>query len=268
MGKNPASQFYWGDWLNDVELQSATSATRGIWANALARMWYSRTKGEIIGTPQKLTQTLNCTLTEIGTFLEEAQTLLFCYVSRNDNGEIILRNRRMYREAKDKEFNRLRQERYREKQKNLPENDGEITPPSSSSSSSSKKKDIVENESRPHPPYKKIIDHLNEKARTNFKHDTNETKRLIKARWNQGFRLDTFLSVIDLKCKQWLCDEKMLPYLRPQTLFGTKFESYLNEKKITASKVCPRCHKKTETLVKHDVFRVCPECKERLEGEE
>lgn len=85
-----------------------------------------------------------------------------------------------------------------------------------------KKRDII--------PYKKIIDYLNEKAGTHFKHNTNETKRLIKARFNQGFDISAFQYVIDLKCKQWLTNEKMINYLRPQTLFGTKFEGYLNER--------------------------------------
>jgi len=127
VGKNPASQYYWGDWLNDWELQLASSATRGIWANALARMWYSSVRGEMIATPEKFTQLLNCTLTEMGTFLSEAEALLFCYVLRNDDGTITLRNRRMYREARAKESNRLRQEKYRERRKD----NNEITPPSS-----------------------------------------------------------------------------------------------------------------------------------------
>lgn len=79
-------------------------------------------------------------------------------------------------------------------------------------------------------PYKSIIDYLNEKAGTHFKHTTAETKHLIKARFNQGFDLSAFQYVIDLKCKQWMTNEKMINFLRPQTLFGTKFESYLNER--------------------------------------
>ena len=93
-----------------------------------------------------------------------------------------------------------------------------------------KEKDIVVQKTRQSDiPYKKIIDYLNEKANTHFKHNTSETKRLIRARWNQGFDLSAFQYVIDIKCSQWLCDGKMVSYLRPITLFNTKFESYLNE---------------------------------------
>ena len=82
-------------------------------------------------------------------------------------------------------------------------------------------------------PYKEIIDYLNQKANTHFKHDTAATKRFIKARWNEGFDLSAFKYVIDVKCAQWLTDPNMVSYLRPMTLFGTRFESYLNEPMVT-----------------------------------
>lgn len=79
-------------------------------------------------------------------------------------------------------------------------------------------------------PFSEIIDYLNQKANTGYKHSTQKTRVSIKARMNEGFTLDDFKTVIDKKCSQWLSDEKMICYLRPETLFGTKFESYLNEK--------------------------------------
>ena len=78
--------------------------------------------------------------------------------------------------------------------------------------------------------YKEIVDYLNEKAGTNFRSGTKATQRLIDARVNEGFDVDDFKVVVDNKVSDWLRDEKMVQYLRPQTLFGTKFEAYLNEK--------------------------------------
>lgn len=78
--------------------------------------------------------------------------------------------------------------------------------------------------------YKYIVEYLNEKANKNFKHTNKATQRLINARLNEGFSLDDFKKVIDIKSSQWLSTD-MEKYLRPQTLFGTKFESYLNENK-------------------------------------
>lgn len=78
-------------------------------------------------------------------------------------------------------------------------------------------------------PYKEIIDYLNQKANKKFKHTSQKTQTLIKARFKEKFTLDDFKQVIDIKTAQWLVDPKMSVYLRPETLFGTKFEGYLNE---------------------------------------
>lgn len=79
-------------------------------------------------------------------------------------------------------------------------------------------------------PYRDVVSYLNEKCNRDFRSSAKETQRLIKARWNDGFRLDDFKRVIDIKASQWLNNPEMEAYLRPVTLFGTKFESYLNEK--------------------------------------
>jgi len=76
-------------------------------------------------------------------------------------------------------------------------------------------------------PYKEIIDYLNEKADTEFKATVGVTRRYIKARWNEGFRLEDFKKVIDKKVRQWKHKPDMVEFLRPTTLFGTKFEAYL-----------------------------------------
>lgn len=85
-------------------------------------------------------------------------------------------------------------------------------------------------------PYQEIVDYLNLKAGTSYRHSTSSTQKLIRARWNEGFRLDDFKQVIDNMTAKWKGDPKMEQYLRPQTLFGTKFESYLQ----TTSKTKPK----------------------------
>jgi uncharacterized phage protein (TIGR02220 family) len=77
-------------------------------------------------------------------------------------------------------------------------------------------------------PFSEIINYLNEKIGTNYKASTKATKTKINARWQEGFKLDDFKRVIDCKAAAWQYDTKMNQYLRPETLFGTKFESYLN----------------------------------------
>ena len=77
---------------------------------------------------------------------------------------------------------------------------------------------------------KTVIDYLNEKTDSHYKATTPKTKQLVQARLKEGFTVDDFKTVIDKKTATWLKDSKMNKYLRPLTLFGTKFEDYLNEK--------------------------------------
>ena len=79
-------------------------------------------------------------------------------------------------------------------------------------------------------PYDRVIKYLNAKAGANYRATNKATQRLIKARFNEGMTTKDFKKVIDNKCDDWLKDPKMCEYLRPATLFGSKFESYLNQK--------------------------------------
>lgn len=90
-------------------------------------------------------------------------------------------------------------------------------------------------------PYREIIDFLNLKVGSNYRSTTKKTKDLIKARFNEGFTIDDFKVVIDKKAMEWINDNKMKVYLRPETLFGTKFESYLNQpvKELTTTDLLP-----------------------------
>ena len=110
---------------------------------------------------------------------------------------------------------------------NYPENNTSIT-----NTLSNTKRDIVQEQvPAPHNsiPFVEIISYLNEKAGRRYKVSNDLTRRLIRARWNEGFRLDDFEKVINTKVAQWKGDSQMDKYLRPQTLFSTNFEGYLNE---------------------------------------
>jgi len=77
--------------------------------------------------------------------------------------------------------------------------------------------------------YISVIDYLNQKTSKNFKSTSQKTQKLIHARVKEGFTLEDFQKVIDIKTSQWINSKEMSKYLRPETLFGTKFEGYLNE---------------------------------------
>lgn len=72
-----------------------------------------------------------------------------------------------------------------------------------------------------------IVDYLNEKAGKSYRAKSKDTAKHINARLAEGFTVDDFKTVIDKKCAEWLHTE-FEQYLRPATLFGTKFEGYLN----------------------------------------
>lgn len=75
---------------------------------------------------------------------------------------------------------------------------------------------------------KDIIDYLNLVLNTNYRYKTVNTQKHINARLNDGYVFEDFKTVIDKKVKEWK-GTPMEKFLRPDTLFGTKFESYLNQ---------------------------------------
>lgn len=95
--------------------------------------------------------------------------------------------------------------------------------------------------------YKRIVDYLNKTADKSFKSTTKKTISLIDARLKEGFTEEEFYKVIDNKVLNWLNDNKMNAYLRPETLFGNKFESYLNETPKKALKGNESVKGKTKT---------------------
>lgn len=72
-----------------------------------------------------------------------------------------------------------------------------------------------------------IVAYLNERAGTSYRASSKATSRHIEARLHEGYTLQDFFAVIDKKCAEWKGGE-MEKYLRPETLFGSKFEGYLN----------------------------------------
>jgi len=76
---------------------------------------------------------------------------------------------------------------------------------------------------------KQVIGYLNAKLNTKFNPANKANMACINARVKEGHSHDDFITVIDKKVQEWANDPKMMGYLRPQTLFGSKFEAYLNQ---------------------------------------
>lgn len=82
-------------------------------------------------------------------------------------------------------------------------------------------------------PYSEIVGMLNEAAGTAYRPTSKKTRQLIHARWAEGYRAEDFAAVIETMARAWGGDPKMCAYLRPETLFGTKFEGYLNRRRVS-----------------------------------
>lgn len=87
---------------------------------------------------------------------------------------------------------------------------------------------------------KEVIDCLNNNCGTSFKATSKATQGHISARIAEGYTLDDFRHVICFKNDEWGSDPKMSVYLRPETLFGTKFEGYLMAAKKDSEPVLQR----------------------------
>lgn len=83
-------------------------------------------------------------------------------------------------------------------------------------------------------PYQEILDYLNSKTKAHYKATSKVNQRLIKARFKEGYTKEDFKTVIDNKAYEWQHSD-MWKYMRPSTLFGSKFDDYLNENKLKKS---------------------------------
>lgn len=120
---------------------------------------------------------------------------------------------------KIREQNRIRQKKWYDKQKALPNVSPNVTltQPNATDIDIERDKEL----------YSAVISYLNEKAGTKYRSGSDKTRKHIHARAAEGYKLEDFKTVIDSKCAEWLGTDYE-KYLRPETLFGTKFEGYLN----------------------------------------
>ena len=75
----------------------------------------------------------------------------------------------------------------------------------------------------------KAVQLLNDLSGSSFRSTTKSTQKLIAAREKDGYTLEDIEMVIRHQCGLWAKDTNMSKYLRPETLFGNKFEGYLSD---------------------------------------
>jgi uncharacterized phage protein (TIGR02220 family) len=225
--KRPSFQFYPGDWLRDTSLRCCSPLARSLWIDMICYMHQGTPYGHLkvndkvilpvnlagmVGMQQEVVLDLLAELRDAGVFSETPEGVIY--------------SRRM---VKDESLRQIRaaggikggNPALKDNHKvNLAPNHGD--------------KQMVEDEDEKEVLLKKvygeIISDLNEVCGTEYKSTSEKTRALIRARLNDGFVLDDFKHVHRVKWREWGKDAEMAPYLRPQTLYGTKFEAYRNQK--------------------------------------
>jgi predicted phage replisome organizer/uncharacterized phage protein (TIGR02220 family) len=148
-----------------------------------------------------------------------------------------------------RELNRQRVAAHREKQKLLAAGNGEcndyVTECNAGRIEEDKNKSKSKNINKNAEAFDIIISYLNEKTGASYKAKNKATQQHINARLSEGYTVDDFITVIDKKCAEWVGTE-WEKYLRPATLFGSKFEGYLNSK-TSKSNIPKQTSPKTET---------------------
>lgn len=267
--KRPSFQFYPGDWQSNLKLKRCSFHLKGIWLEVMFLFHDSDEYGMLRWALDEIALAIGCGKEDLeklvdykilkgtdknlekvsfsSTFLKRnappsIETLIdstgpLWYSSRMVRDEYI-RQKRMAGGYKSLENQNVPRRKGENDKIDKDINKDTLFPSPSSSSSPSNKKHIVEHDKKPSSstackpkiPYKKIIDYLNLKTGKGYKHDTKATIGLIKARWNEGFTLDDFKKVIDIKTPQWINDPEFNKNLAPKTLFkGGYFDAYLNE---------------------------------------
>jgi uncharacterized phage protein (TIGR02220 family) len=217
------------DWQKDMQIHPPE--IQAMWINLMCFLWWCNPPGQATLSLTQWSQVLGLAPLAAKNRLEYLLQKNIASAQYLDNQNITIISRRMVR---DYEIRQLRQkvgslgskttqEKIRQSLlKQTVEQNDEQTP---KLSVSKEKKDImsaseVEADSI---PYDAIVGYLNDVAGTKYLSTIQKTRALIRARIKEDFTLDDFETVIDSKVQEWGEDPVWRKYLRPQTLFGTKF---------------------------------------------
>ena len=171
-------------------------------------------RGMHITSKRELGLKWNWSITKVTSFLELLEKdKMISYFSDTKKTVISIVNYDLYQG--DKKIEKLQEKNKRNSNENQEE--------------TNKNNKNLKNEKSEKEIYAPIIEYLNKKTGKNFSYRTKSTIEKIDARIREDYTLDDFKKVIVNKSDQWLEDGAMNRYLRPETLFGNNFESYLNE---------------------------------------
>lgn len=245
MGKLPASLFYWGDWARDLEEYSLE--VEGAWIRICCKLSFAEPRGTLSRTVVQWAKILRETPEKTLLVLQVIQKAEIGDISPvlegfsiTSNENVMVSCRRMIKDEKARQDNRDRVYKYRSKE----ECNGSVMKKKRKCNASRVRVTETENESLETGTgtletevlgkekvvmIEEIINYLNLKTGKHYKLTTPKTMDFIGLRMAEGFSVQNFKTVIDVKTKEWKKGSDMAKFLRPETLFGTKFEGYLNQ---------------------------------------
>ena len=225
----PSLHFYPGDWWKDPGVKMLTHEEKGVWFEMILLMFDSKDRGKLTMNGQPMTdEMISFALNLLPEKGKQIVSKLIAYdVCSLEHDTNIIYSRRMVRDEelsiirknsghlggiKKKENDLLRQNSSKVSTKTL-------APP----------EDESESENEDVTVFEVIVKDLNLKLGTKYKPTSKKIREKIHVRMAEGFTVDDFLIVNSKKAASWKNDPKMSKYLRPETLYGNKFEGYLNE---------------------------------------
>ena len=113
--KNMFSEFDINLWLSDEKLGRCLPGTRGIWFDALCAM-HKSAAATLSGSPETLSRILRCTVSDLQSAIGDLKLTDAAEVRETSAGEIMLINRKMQRELREREQERKKKAVQREKQ--------------------------------------------------------------------------------------------------------------------------------------------------------
>jgi hypothetical protein len=116
MGKNPAFLFYPGDWTRDLD--DHPLEVEGAWIRICCRLWWAPQKGQLTLSLDRWASILRLSTAETTRIINYLFSEKIANGKNEHNGRVTIISRRMRRDEREKEFNKLRQKRFRKKHDN------------------------------------------------------------------------------------------------------------------------------------------------------
>ena len=234
MAKSPAFQFYVRDWICSRKVACMTGDQVKAYLYLLCEAWLQEPRATLPNDDRELAEMARVD-SELWEQMKESILRCFKVGACKEHFGRLYSERQLEVSRKYDANQRLGNKNANKTRTKREVNAKKRISSSSSSSSSAKEKKEKESAAKAAQPstnqfsdqIEMIIAYLNESTGMSYRHDTKSTQMVIAEHLKKGTLIEDFKIVIDSKVKEWSCDDAMSGYLRPITLFGDKFEGYL-----------------------------------------